>query len=165
MAPHCLFRTEFNIILPSALLVQVPLLSSDFASKGVYAFLIPSYQLWYISHPLHRPLIILIRVSEGYKLWCYSVCISVILLIPVSYIQIFPVPRHLQSLCVSHIFIVFSELFVPFCCHIPSFTFIQSQYFTVYHLDRGVIYVHSLHIFCFASNCASVELSSVLTYT
>jgi len=55
------------------------------------------------------------------------------------------------SLYLPHFRFVFSELVMPFYYHIPSFTSIQSQYFIVYHLDRGVIYIHSFHLFCFVS--------------
>jgi hypothetical protein len=56
----------------------------------------------------HRPIIIPITVAEGHKLWCYTLCSSVILELPVCYIQIFPVPRHLQSLYIFHIFVLCS---------------------------------------------------------
>ena len=59
------------------------------------------------------------------------------------------------SLCAPHFRFMFSDLVMPFYCHIPSFTFIESQYFIVYHLDRGVIYVHSFHILFRIKLCIS----------
>ena len=142
MVSHCFFKTEFNIILLSAFLVQVTLLSSDFPSEVVYTFLISSYQLWYISHPLHRPLIVLITVVEGHKLWCYSLCTSVVLLLPVSYIQIFPVP---------YTFSLFMSSTFSFCVVIshpsPSHSRNILSYITLTEVSfTSILFIYSVRI-------------------
>jgi hypothetical protein len=149
MAPHCLFKTEFNIILPSEFLVQVPLFSSDFPSKVVYACLIPSHQLWYISHPLHRPLIILITVAGG-----HNCDVTHYVLLPSYYF-----------LSLTFEYFLFPDSFSPlYVFHIFLFSFCVQWISHALLLSYPILHLHTVAVFYCISPWQRCNLRPFFSY-
>jgi hypothetical protein len=83
------------------------------------------------SHPLDRTMIILITVAEGHKLWCYTLCIPVILLLPV---------------CLLHSkYFLFPDTFNLFISSIFSFCLQWISHALL--LSYPILYLHTVAVF------------------